>query len=444
MSVAQRAWERVPPTDQPSHGQSSSTQRQAVCADFMRAVLREGGPQCVETVCRALQECTKELLGGEFLVKLAVINERVVLNDDELATLHIVHRGWKHVSCALDVRTLPVATLPSVAYAKESQVVVYTQDYELSAVSFEDWEAQYQTHGVRCFMDLGALILMGKRPAALSLALRRLLMELASLVSQVLHSLFLQAELAVGQRVLQDILPQHVAASLTRKARSMTRSCGGNGGWDLPTIKSATSSSSSSHMTTQTQAQTTSSLRHQHPSNSGSSSSRGSSRMHRKSFALAEEKPVSVGPMKGHSIPGRRGHQRALETAAAAAAARDWLKATEGNPAMPAAGAGSGPDAPSEVPTAEREVTNMSQQCEPEDVMLLLHNLFARYDALCSQFGVYKYMACTGLLVETEAHANNLVDFGKALFHAASTVRNPLGGCVQIRVVGGLSSAAGR
>ncbi|GFH32923.1 hypothetical protein HaLaN_32220, partial [Haematococcus lacustris] len=77
---------------------------------------------------------------------------------------------------------------------------------------------------------------MGKRPAALSLALRRLLMELASLVSQVLHSLFLQAELAVGQRVLQDILPQHVAASLTRKARSMTQSCGGNAGWDLPTI----------------------------------------------------------------------------------------------------------------------------------------------------------------------------------------------------------------
>ncbi|KAL6758111.1 nucleotide cyclase [Haematococcus lacustris] len=169
--------------------------------------------------------------------------------------------------------------------------------------------------------------------------------------------------------------------------------------------------------------------------------------MHRKSFALAEEKErKSAGvPVVPCMDPGPD------------------LRATEGNPAMATAGAGSGADAPSEVPTAEREgacvvyqqwhpavsvlfadivgFTNMSQQCEPEDVMLLLHNLFARYDALCSQFGVYKvetigdcYMACTGLLVETEAHANNLVDFGRALFHVASTVRNPLGGCVQIRV----------
>ncbi|GFH20438.1 hypothetical protein HaLaN_17561, partial [Haematococcus lacustris] len=89
----------------------------------------------------------------------------------------------------------------------------------------------------------------------------------------------------------QDILPQHVAASLTRKARSMTQSCGRNAGWDLPTIVSATSSStSSSSMTTQTQAHTTSRIHHQHPSDSGSRSSEGSSRMHSKSFALAEEK----------------------------------------------------------------------------------------------------------------------------------------------------------
>ncbi|KAJ9509415.1 hypothetical protein QJQ45_001873 [Haematococcus lacustris] len=80
--------------------------------------------------------------------------------------------------------------------------------------------------------------------------------------------------------------------------------------------------------------------------------------------------------------------------------------------------------------------TNMSQQCEPEDVMRMLHDLFSRYDALCGLHGVYKFMACTGLLVETEAHAHNLVEFGKAMLDAAAAVPSLLGGSVQIRVVG--------
>jgi class 3 adenylate cyclase len=44
------------------------------------------------------------------------------------------------------------------------------------------------------------------------------------------------------------------------------------------------------------------------------------------------------------------------------------------------------------------------------------------------------YMACTGLLVESDDHAAQLVAFGKAMLAAASEVLTPLGKPVQIRV----------
>ena len=43
-------------------------------------------------------------------------------------------------------------------------------------------------------------------------------------------------------------------------------------------------------------------------------------------------------------------------------------------------------------------------------------------------------MACTGLLVETDDHAQQLVDFGRSMLEAASGVVNPLGGTLRIRV----------
>ncbi|GIM03753.1 hypothetical protein Vretimale_8421 [Volvox reticuliferus] len=85
--------------------------------------------------------------------------------------------------------------------------------------------------------------------------------------------------------------------------------------------------------------------------------------------------------------------------------------------------------------------TRLSCEVEPEVVMLLLHVLFAKLDALCDQYGCYKvntigdcYIACTGLLVEVEDHAQQLVEFGKALLQACSQVDNPLGGKVEMRV----------
>jgi class 3 adenylate cyclase len=34
--------------------------------------------------------------------------------------------------------------------------------------------------------------------------------------------------------------------------------------------------------------------------------------------------------------------------------------------------------------------TSLAQQCEPEDIMNMLHTLFSRFDALCKKHGVFK------------------------------------------------------
>jgi class 3 adenylate cyclase len=74
-------------------------------------------------------------------------------------------------------------------------------------------------------------------------------------------------------------------------------------------------------------------------------------------------------------------------------------------------------------------------------VMLLLHELFSKYDHLCSRLGVYKvetigdcYMACAGVVTEDPDHAQHMVMFGQALLAVAASVTSPLGGSVRIRV----------
>ncbi|WIA39175.1 hypothetical protein OEZ86_005300 [Tetradesmus obliquus] len=85
--------------------------------------------------------------------------------------------------------------------------------------------------------------------------------------------------------------------------------------------------------------------------------------------------------------------------------------------------------------------TELADKVEPEQVMLLLHQLFSRYDALCSTHGVYKvetigdcWMGATGLLTDDPQHASRMIDFGAALVAAAAAVDSPLGGSVRVRV----------
>ena len=72
---------------------------------------------------------------------------------------------------------------------------------------------------------------------------------------------------------------------------------------------------------------------------------------------------------------------------------------------------------------------------------MLLHELFSKYDHLCTQYGIYKvetigdcYMACSGVLVDNPEHALNIVEFGKAMLAVSAKVQNPLGGRVKIRI----------
>lgn len=74
-------------------------------------------------------------------------------------------------------------------------------------------------------------------------------------------------------------------------------------------------------------------------------------------------------------------------------------------------------------------------------VMLLLHQLFSRYDGLCRLHDVYKvetigdcWMGATGLLTDDPQHAVRMVTFARDILTAAATVDSPLGGSVRIRV----------
>jgi class 3 adenylate cyclase len=74
-------------------------------------------------------------------------------------------------------------------------------------------------------------------------------------------------------------------------------------------------------------------------------------------------------------------------------------------------------------------------------VMLLLHQLFTRYDDLCKTHGVYKvetigdcWMGATGLLADDPQHASRLVAFGTEMLAAAAGVDSPLGGSVRVRI----------
>ncbi|GFR43720.1 hypothetical protein Agub_g4831 [Astrephomene gubernaculifera] len=87
------------------------------------------------------------------------------------------------------------------------------------------------------------------------------------------------------------------------------------------------------------------------------------------------------------------------------------------------------------------QFTPMSQAMEPQQVMLMLHELFTRYDALLERHNVYKvetigdcYMAATGLLAEDPDHATHMFDFACGMLAAAATVAVPLQGHGSVRI----------
>ncbi|GIL70500.1 hypothetical protein Vretimale_3618 [Volvox reticuliferus] len=87
------------------------------------------------------------------------------------------------------------------------------------------------------------------------------------------------------------------------------------------------------------------------------------------------------------------------------------------------------------------QFTPMSQAMEPQQVMMMLHELFSRYDALLDRHQVYKvetigdcYMAATGLLADDPEHATHMFDFAVGMLAAAATVAVPLPGHGSVRI----------
>ncbi|KAJ9510625.1 hypothetical protein QJQ45_027494 [Haematococcus lacustris] len=623
VSAAQSVWGRVTVLVDPQ--QQWYAQHQGVCATFLEQVLAHEEVPSVPGICRALAMSTQQVFNDEFLVQLVVLKEQGSLQQ-ALATLHIIHWGWKAevVRCALNVRTLPLVTLPSVIYAKENQVVVFSQDYEVSGLKFEDWTAQHQTHGVRSFMvvpllfmgqDLGALILMGKSSGSLGSGLQRLVVEVrgAALTALMLTRALLNKHTLSHSPKLAGLTVLHAAGQPCEPGDAQSGLESGAGGraegaaelppvWPVAQLQwrhllspmrcmfSAALQSLSTHLPGCGAGLALAALPLPLPL---VGSAAGSLRL--AGWGVLGPGSEAAGCVAAWLLHGAcgalRGANTGLHIRPWTGWSRCWLQAgrSRRGSTCPAGGfqsaglvalrllsqlsqgclpftaeltrlvlcsststtlprrwsvplglhttlqqarsTASAPhpprkvkddawrhrylcccihwllqdimpqhvadsltrrakvndkDTPNTQPSPERSLldagplspmqthipykqwhpavsvlfadivgfTNMSQQCEPEDVMRMLHDLFSRYDALCGLHGVYKvetigdavsggrkpcwpgvqFMACTGLLVETEAHAHNLVEFGKAMLDAAAAVPSLLGGSVQIRV----------
>ena len=127
---------------------------------------------------------------------------------------------------------MPLSTLPSLVHATSHHRTVLTNDYEAGSevdeLSFEDWELQNRTSGVRSFMtlplvfagqELGALIVMSQRPNALHAQMQRLVSELGVQVAQSLHLWACQDNLETGEELCSNP-PLHPLISPILKFKS--------------------------------------------------------------------------------------------------------------------------------------------------------------------------------------------------------------------------------
>jgi class 3 adenylate cyclase len=84
--------------------------------------------------------------------------------------------------------------------------------------------------------------------------------------------------------------------------------------------------------------------------------------------------------------------------------------------------------------------TTLSATCQTSEVIAMLNEMFAEFDRLTEQFGVYKvetigdaYMVASGHDGRVH-HQESVIRFAQAIVEAAARVRTPMGTPVQIRV----------
>jgi hypothetical protein len=79
---------------------------------------------------------------------------------DQLATVQVLHWGFRRVADGLDQCTLPLALLPSVATAQARGKAVVCKAWPPTSANdaFPDWEAAAQAHKACCFVVRGGLV----------------------------------------------------------------------------------------------------------------------------------------------------------------------------------------------------------------------------------------------------------------------------------------------
>jgi class 3 adenylate cyclase len=269
---------------------------------------------------------------------------------------------------------------------------------------------------------LGALVVTSKSPVSLNKYLRKLAVELSFALAQILYTRLCIEQLRAGNEIINDVLPQPVAEHLRRRVIS---------------ARSASMTLSVSGLDQMTQQQ------------------RPAHYWQQPATPQGEGLP---GPRRSGSFVPDSPHQgllsRLSEAASALRSQQQQLQQAGGSeqqqvqPRLPASEHGAfGVAYKSWHPHVTvlfadiAGYTAMSTDVEPEAVMLLLHELFSKYDHLCTQYGIYKvetigdcYMACSGVLVDNPQHAQHMVQFGCAMLAVAASVQSPLGGSVRIRV----------
>nr|XP_008104486.1 PREDICTED: guanylate cyclase soluble subunit beta-2 isoform X1 [Anolis carolinensis] len=86
--------------------------------------------------------------------------------------------------------------------------------------------------------------------------------------------------------------------------------------------------------------------------------------------------------------------------------------------------------------------TNICAQCEPIQIVLMLNEMYLRFDRLTTVHDVYKvetigdaYMVVGGVPVPVSTHAERVANFALGMIIAAKDIKNPVSGCpIQIRV----------
>lgn len=118
---------------------------------------------------------------------------------------------------------LPLSALPSVQAVCEGHRLMFTSKFhdqtEESTLNFSDWRDLAKTYGTDCFLavplsfaqlDMGTLLLMSDKPAALDKHVRKLVIELGLVVAQTLYTLLCMQQMRAGDCIINDILPEKV------------------------------------------------------------------------------------------------------------------------------------------------------------------------------------------------------------------------------------------